>query len=126
MSAQKPSLFVDRGYTLLKDRNGPFQDLLILVDKITGIEDPALGRHPLPHYFTQAWRHRAVLSAGLAKADLQCMPLQIQTPPEKSYSRPVHSINDTPSNIPIERLFSLHYVDRIHPLAHQRVRAFSS
>ncbi|CRM49416.1 CDP-diacylglycerol diphosphatase [Pseudomonas sp. 58 R 3] len=59
---------LDRGYSLLKDRNGPFQDLLIPVDKITGIEDPALGRHLLPHYFTQAWRHRAVLSAGLVAA----------------------------------------------------------
>ncbi|CAM2871392.1 CDP-diacylglycerol diphosphatase [Pseudomonas fluorescens] len=58
---------LDRGYTLLKDRNGPLQDLLIPVDKITGIEDAALGRDLLPHYFTQAWRHRSVLSDGLKK-----------------------------------------------------------
>jgi CDP-diacylglycerol pyrophosphatase len=58
---------LDRGYTLFKDRNGPLHDLLIPVDKITGIEDPALGRQLLPHYVAQAWRHRSVLSDGLAK-----------------------------------------------------------
>lgn len=58
---------LDRGYTLLKDRNGPLHDLLIPVDKVTGIEDPALGRQLLPHYFAQAWKHRAVLSDGLKK-----------------------------------------------------------
>lgn len=58
---------LDRGYTLLKDQKGPLHDLLIPVDKITGIEDPALGRHLLPHYFAQAWRHRSVLSDSLKK-----------------------------------------------------------
>ncbi len=56
---------LDRGYTLFKDRNGPLHDVLIPADKVTGIEDPALGRQLLPHYFAQAWRHRSVLSDGL-------------------------------------------------------------
>lgn len=55
---------LDRGYVLLKDRNGPLQDLLIPTDKVTGIEDPALGRHLLP-YVALAWKHRDVLSDGL-------------------------------------------------------------
>lgn len=58
---------LDRGYALFKDRNGPLHDLLIPVDKVTGIEDVALGRHLLPHYFAQAWQHRRVLSEGLKK-----------------------------------------------------------
>lgn len=56
---------LDRGYTLFKDRNGPLHDLLIPADRVTGIEDAALGRQLLPHYFAQAWRHRDILSAGL-------------------------------------------------------------
>ncbi|OPA86498.1 CDP-diacylglycerol diphosphatase [Pseudomonas fluorescens] len=58
---------LDRGYTLFKDQNGPLHDLLIPVDKVSGIEDPALSRYLLPHYFAQAWRHRNVLSDGLKK-----------------------------------------------------------
>lgn len=58
---------LDRGYTLFKDQKGPLHDLLIPVDKVRGIEDPALGRQLLPHYFAQAWRHRSVLSEGLKK-----------------------------------------------------------
>ncbi|MGY2402682.1 CDP-diacylglycerol diphosphatase [Pseudomonas sp. SDO5271_S396] len=58
---------LDRGYTLFKDRNGPLHDLLIPVDKVTGIEDVALSRQLLPHYFAQAWKHRRVLSEGLKK-----------------------------------------------------------
>ena len=56
---------LDRGFTLLKDRNGPLQDLLIPTDKVTGIEDPALGHPWLPHYVALAWKYRSVLSAGL-------------------------------------------------------------
>lgn len=56
---------MDRGYTLLKDRHGPLQDLLIPTDKITGIEDAALGSQLLPHYVALAWKHRSVLSDGL-------------------------------------------------------------
>ena len=59
---------LDRGFTLLKDRNGPLQDLLIPTDKVTGIEDPALGRQWLPHYLALAWKYRSVLSAGLPSA----------------------------------------------------------
>ncbi|MGY2288293.1 CDP-diacylglycerol diphosphatase [Pseudomonas sp. SDO528_S397] len=58
-------VYPDKGFVLFKDRNGPYQDLLIPTDKVTGIEDPALGRDLLPHYFTQAWKHRDVLSTGL-------------------------------------------------------------
>ncbi|MPR00826.1 CDP-diacylglycerol diphosphatase [Pseudomonas sp. MAFF 212408] len=68
---QKPdpclAVDLDRGYVLLKDRQGPLHVLLIAADKITGIEDPALGRGLLPHYVAQAWRHRDVLSSGLAR-----------------------------------------------------------
>ncbi|NVZ23446.1 CDP-diacylglycerol diphosphatase [Pseudomonas costantinii] len=65
-----PCLAVDleHGFTLLKDRNGPVHDLLIPVNKVTGIEEAALGSQLLPHYFAQAWQHRNVLSDGLNKA----------------------------------------------------------
>ncbi|NVZ83366.1 CDP-diacylglycerol diphosphatase [Pseudomonas yamanorum] len=55
----------DKGFVLLKDLNGPYQDLLIPTDKVTGIEDIALTRDLLPHYFAQAWKNHAVLSSGL-------------------------------------------------------------
>lgn len=58
---------LDRGYALYKDQKGPLHDLLIPVHKVTGIEDVALSRKLLPHYFAQAWRHRDVLSEGLKK-----------------------------------------------------------
>jgi CDP-diacylglycerol pyrophosphatase len=63
----RPCLEVDpdKGFALLKDINGPYQDLLIPTDKVTGIEDVALARDLLPHYFAQAWKHHDVLSAGL-------------------------------------------------------------
>ncbi|MGY2685796.1 CDP-diacylglycerol diphosphatase [Pseudomonas tolaasii] len=61
------SVDMDRGFTLFKDQHGPLHDLLIPVDQVSGIEDPALGRHLLPHYFAQAWRHRGILSEGLKK-----------------------------------------------------------
>lgn len=66
---QKPSPCLqvdpDKGFALLKDRNGPYQDLLIPTDKVTGIEDIALTRDLLPHYFALAWKHHEVLSTGL-------------------------------------------------------------
>lgn len=60
-------VYPDKGFVLLKDLNGPYQALLIPTDRVTGIEDIALTRDLLPHYFAQAWKHRDVLSVGLAQ-----------------------------------------------------------
>jgi len=59
-----PCLRVDlqQRYTLLKDRNGPLQYLLIPVDKITGIESPRLLSTATPNFFSFAWHDRGVVA----------------------------------------------------------------
>jgi len=49
----------DRGYALLKDRNGPYQFLLIPTALLGGIESPALLSADAPPYFAAAWRARS-------------------------------------------------------------------
>ncbi|WP_338559322.1 CDP-diacylglycerol diphosphatase [Erwinia sp. E_sp_B04_7] len=46
------------GYVVLKDRNGPLQFLLLPVEKITGIESPALLNPATPNFMAEAWRSR--------------------------------------------------------------------
>lgn len=45
----------DKGFAVLKDRNGVAQYLLIPTDKVIGIEDPAVLSNDGPNYFALAW-----------------------------------------------------------------------
>jgi len=49
----------DKGYAVLKDRNGPTQFLLIPTAQVSGIESPALLAADAPPYFAAAWRARS-------------------------------------------------------------------
>jgi len=53
----------DQGYALLKDLNGPLQYLLIPLEKITGMESPALLDPATPNFFAFAWQSRTQLAA---------------------------------------------------------------
>ncbi|MGQ5289357.1 CDP-diacylglycerol diphosphatase [Pectobacterium actinidiae] len=55
------------GYALFDDRNGPYHDLLIPTDKISGIESTDLLQQGSPNFFAQAWAHRDHLSSELGK-----------------------------------------------------------
>ena len=54
---------VEKGYALLKDRNGMTQLLLIPTAKIAGIESPEILRPEAANYFAEAWHARAFLEA---------------------------------------------------------------
>ena len=58
----------ERGYAVLKDRNGQTQHLLIPTDKITGIEDSRLLRPGSETYLAKAWAFRALDFARLGHA----------------------------------------------------------
>ncbi|TCV09079.1 CDP-diacylglycerol pyrophosphatase [Samsonia erythrinae] len=55
------------GYALFDDRNGPYHDLLIPTDKISGIESPELLQQNTPNFFMQAWDRRGHLSREAGK-----------------------------------------------------------
>ncbi|WP_233968312.1 CDP-diacylglycerol diphosphatase [Pectobacterium polaris] len=55
------------GYVLFDDRNGPYHDLLLPTDKISGIESPELLQPGIPNFFEQAWVHRSRLSNEAGK-----------------------------------------------------------
>lgn len=57
----------DKGYVLMKDRNGIAQYLLMPTDKITGIEDPAVLMSDGLNYFALAWNARDLVSKRLNK-----------------------------------------------------------
>lgn len=48
-----------QGYAVLKDRNGPYQFLLIATAPVSGIESPVLLAADAPPYFAAAWRARS-------------------------------------------------------------------
>ena len=54
-------------YVLFKDNRGPYHDLIMPVDKITGIESPLLQQENVKPYFYQAWENRAALSEEFGK-----------------------------------------------------------
>lgn len=58
-------------YVLFKDQKGPYHDLLMPTDKISGIESPQLLRADSPNYFALAWqnRHHLVSETGNAVRD---------------------------------------------------------
>jgi CDP-diacylglycerol pyrophosphatase len=58
----------ERGYAVLKDRNGPAQFLLIPTKRITGIESPALLASGAVNYFAAAWEARHFTEKALGRA----------------------------------------------------------
>jgi CDP-diacylglycerol pyrophosphatase len=58
---------VERGYAVLKDRNGAEQYLLMPTLDITGVEDPRVLASGSPNYFAQAWRVQAYVDDRIGK-----------------------------------------------------------
>jgi len=54
-------------YVLFKDNKGPYHDLVMPTDKITGIEDPVLQTGKAKPYFSYAWNNRKDLSVRIGK-----------------------------------------------------------
>ncbi|MFP3028771.1 MAG: CDP-diacylglycerol diphosphatase [Arsenophonus sp.] len=48
-------------YVIYKDINGPLHNLLLPLDKISGIESPILQQKNTKNYFTLAWQNRELL-----------------------------------------------------------------
>lgn len=57
-----------QGYAVLKDRNGPYQFLLIATAPVGGIESPALLAADAPPYFAAAWRARSFVEQAAHRA----------------------------------------------------------
>ncbi|MGM3175736.1 CDP-diacylglycerol diphosphatase [Dickeya lacustris] len=59
-----PCLAVDlsQHVALLKDRRGPYHNLLIPTERVSGMESPRLLQPETPNYFAAAWRYRHALS----------------------------------------------------------------
>ncbi|WP_323640470.1 CDP-diacylglycerol diphosphatase [Pectobacterium polonicum] len=55
------------GYVLFDDRNGPYHDLLLPTDKVSGIESPGLLQQNTPNFFMLAWDRRGHLSREAGK-----------------------------------------------------------
>lgn len=91
-SQYTPCTLVDEkaGSVLYKADGGNFQYLLLPIEKITGIEDPALQSDKTKPYFYQAWLSRALLSAELAELKGAIG--------EKSISLTVNAINTRSQN----------------------------
>ncbi|RDS86324.1 CDP-diacylglycerol diphosphatase [Dyella psychrodurans] len=53
------------GYAIFKDRDGPYQYLLLPLARITGIESPALLAPDAANYFAAAWKARLYVDASL-------------------------------------------------------------
>jgi len=53
------------GYAILKDQIGRYQYLVIPLERISGVEDPALQRDRMPNYFARAWEARRYVEAAL-------------------------------------------------------------
>ncbi len=64
-----PCLKVDltQSYVLFKDNRGPYHDLVMPTDKVSGIESPLLQIERTPSYFSQAWNNRDHLSIEMSK-----------------------------------------------------------
>ncbi len=57
-----------RGYAVLKDRNGPYQFLLIATGPVSGVESPALLAADAPPYFAAAWRARSFVEQAIHRS----------------------------------------------------------
>jgi len=58
----------DRGYVYLKDLVGVAQMLTLPIQRISGIEDPALLAPDMPNYFAAAWNARANVERHLRRS----------------------------------------------------------
>lgn len=56
-----------RRAVVLKDNHGDFQYLLIPMDRVSGIESPALLQPQAPNYFAAAWQARSFVAERLAR-----------------------------------------------------------
>jgi CDP-diacylglycerol pyrophosphatase len=56
------------GYAIFKDRNGPYQYLLLPLARITGIESTALLAADAANYLAEAWQARLYVEAALHAA----------------------------------------------------------
>jgi CDP-diacylglycerol pyrophosphatase len=54
-----------QGYAVFKDRDGPYQYLVLPLARITGIESPALLAPDTANYFADAWTARLYAEAAL-------------------------------------------------------------
>ncbi|MFI8415044.1 CDP-diacylglycerol diphosphatase [Serratia sp. NPDC078593] len=54
-------------YVLFKDSKGPYHDLVMPTDKLSGIESPELENANAPPYFALAWENRGHITQELAK-----------------------------------------------------------
>ena len=59
---------VDKGFAILKDRNGATQYLLITTGVVTGIEDPQLLEPSSPNYWADSWAARSFVDERAGKA----------------------------------------------------------
>jgi len=53
------------GYAIFKDQAGRYQYLVIPLERISGVEDPALQAKRTPNYFARAWDARSYVEAAL-------------------------------------------------------------
>ena len=58
---------VDHRDVLVKDAHGHYQFLLMPLDKVSGIESPALYRRGAPNYFAAAWQARTRTEQALGQ-----------------------------------------------------------
>lgn len=59
---------IDKGYAILKDRNGATQYLLITTGVVTGMEDPQLLEPSSPNYFADSWAARTFVEERAGKS----------------------------------------------------------
>jgi CDP-diacylglycerol pyrophosphatase len=77
-----------RGYAVLKDRNGPYQFLLIPTAPLSGIESPALLAPDAPPYFAEAWQaRRFVEQAAQRSLPREALSLAINSPSARSQNQ---------------------------------------
>jgi CDP-diacylglycerol pyrophosphatase len=72
---------VDRGYAVLKDRDGAEQYLVMPTIEVTGIEDARLLAPGGPNYFAAAWRAQTYVDARIGKTmPRQDMAVSVNSP----------------------------------------------
>ena len=72
---------VDRGYAVLKDRDGAEQYLVMPTIEVTGIEDARLLAQGGPNYFADAWRAQTYVDARIGKTmPRQDMAVSVNSP----------------------------------------------
>ena len=59
---------LDRGFAVLKDRNGLLQYLLLPMVRLPGIESPLLLQQSMPDFLSLAWQQRGVLAKKYGRA----------------------------------------------------------